>query len=848
MGFEWEDCQSAIEAGNNTLESAVEWANSKTQHVNSQSANVLLLPNPKNITCIPSQEPSTSAGGSVQLPIHLSSRYTVSEEHQKAKQQFMEKERENARMEAKRRKLMEKRARQEILQQIAEDKVNRHERRLTKPGTHPATSQPAISASSGTPKECLKDRKQCLLQIRGPTGLLRRETFSPDAKLEEVMLFIRSQYHLTSDIYDLLQPFPHRIFTAADMLSTLADLGLSPSGSLVVKKKDCDQASTGTGHDSAELDPSGIPTAVSTCRNELSSPGNSNNSQPLHRNDDSDDDDDDNDDDGDNMHNSDEEEQEGVPNMLNRSPPPELQDFPEIPNPNVLGIGGFNNVIARGRGHMWGAGVRLGAVEHNPHNIDPVLRAQSPGESAVRRLEMRQHLQRRPETGTSRVIQEDQPILHRDVQRLEDLCINHVGYRLPGHQNPISSLGTLPHAVCDKILMHLMKNKSLSPKAMQAFISCGLRNVKLDCYPLVTNELLIALRLHRHLTHLSLKACPLITDRALEAVGVLKRLKSLNLSQCSQLTDKCFYHIKELPSLATLQMDMTKITDAGVCHFMENAACCPNLAYISFSGTNITDHSLQAMRDLKALKVLVIGNTKISSLEVVHQLPQLEMLNVSHTEICDDSLVALENHPSLASLSLLSTNVTDDGLCHLQGLKLSTVKLPNRLHITDQGINNIQVLPLVALDLSDYIHITDNGVYSIAHMTSSTALTELEELNLDRTLITDDGCTVLSCFRHLRILGLSSTRISNKLLLNGTLNECKTLTQLNLSRTRISDKRLDQLVLPVLSQLNLDWTRVTPSGCLTLLTGCPSLKALRTNNCTPPSQDSEDSDEEQQQQ
>jgi len=35
----------------------------------------------------------------------------VSEEHKKAKEQFMEKERENARMEAKRRKLMEKRVR-----------------------------------------------------------------------------------------------------------------------------------------------------------------------------------------------------------------------------------------------------------------------------------------------------------------------------------------------------------------------------------------------------------------------------------------------------------------------------------------------------------------------------------------------------------------------------------------------------------------------------------------------------------------------------------------------------------------------------------------------------------------
>ena len=52
---------------------------------------------------------------------------------------------------------------------------------------------------------------QKLFQIRGPTGFLRRETFSPDAKLEEVMLFIRSQYHLTSDIYDLLQVWNTKI-------------------------------------------------------------------------------------------------------------------------------------------------------------------------------------------------------------------------------------------------------------------------------------------------------------------------------------------------------------------------------------------------------------------------------------------------------------------------------------------------------------------------------------------------------------------------------------------------------------------------------------------------------------
>lgn len=73
----------------------------------------------------PSEEPSTSSED-IQSSAHrttsddihqssaanLSSRYTVSEDHQKSKEQFMEKERENVRMEAKRRKLMEKRVSQ----------------------------------------------------------------------------------------------------------------------------------------------------------------------------------------------------------------------------------------------------------------------------------------------------------------------------------------------------------------------------------------------------------------------------------------------------------------------------------------------------------------------------------------------------------------------------------------------------------------------------------------------------------------------------------------------------------------------------------------------------------------
>ena len=43
------------------------------------------------------------------------------------------------------------------------------------------------------------------------------------------------------------QPFPHRVFSVDDMASSLVDLGLSPGGSLVVKRKELTQPSAVTG-------------------------------------------------------------------------------------------------------------------------------------------------------------------------------------------------------------------------------------------------------------------------------------------------------------------------------------------------------------------------------------------------------------------------------------------------------------------------------------------------------------------------------------------------------------------------------------------------------------------------
>ena len=109
-----------------------------------------------------------------------------------------------------------------------------------------------------------------------------------------------------------------------------------------------------------------------------------------------------------NIDNADEEPQVVDPPVFDRSPPPELEDHLRVPleglNPDILGVGGMQNFVARGHGHMWGEGVRLGAIQYNPHAIDPVLRAHTPGESAVRRLEMRQQQQLQPEAGIEHLL------------------------------------------------------------------------------------------------------------------------------------------------------------------------------------------------------------------------------------------------------------------------------------------------------------------------------------------------------------------------------------------------------------------------------------------------------------
>lgn len=65
--------------------------------------------------------------------------------------------------------------------------------------------------------------------------------------------------------------------------------------------------------------------------------------------------------------------------------------------PNLAANPVHEQLLGRQVDHVWGQGVKLGEVVHNPHAIDPVPKATSAGDSAMKRLERK--LQQHQEAG-----------------------------------------------------------------------------------------------------------------------------------------------------------------------------------------------------------------------------------------------------------------------------------------------------------------------------------------------------------------------------------------------------------------------------------------------------------------
>lgn len=131
----------------------------------------------------------------------------------------------------KREKKLEQEARQKILNQIAND---RKERARLNVDEQPSTSTSATAANIQIPKPIPSDSSK--LQFRNPNGETHAHTFTNSTLFSEIRSYVKNTVLQGTGVsnFTLVMTYPRKEFTFEDDTKTLLELGLCPSGVILV--------------------------------------------------------------------------------------------------------------------------------------------------------------------------------------------------------------------------------------------------------------------------------------------------------------------------------------------------------------------------------------------------------------------------------------------------------------------------------------------------------------------------------------------------------------------------------------------------------------------------------------
>jgi hypothetical protein len=313
------------------------------------------------------------------------------------------------------------------------------------------------------------------------------------------------------------------------------------------------------------------------------------------------------------------------------------------------------------------------------------------------------------------------------------------------------------------------------------------------------------------LQNLEICAKTVICDRWFSAIAAqAESLEHLTIGDCSAATPEGFLELQTLVGLQKLHLN-------GVA---ENASL--QAAHI-FSGMHqlkklhlkghleLTDtlcDSFGKMVELDDLALIgVTGFSETSCARMAAQLPQLQVIDISESDVEDQGLALL-----------------------LQPLQqLRSVTLRSCIGITDACTCSLATLPKLESLVLARTTVTDTGVATLA------PLNQLQYLSLCSTQVSDESVSIINAsMQALTSLDLSCKRITDVGLRR--LTNLSQLTSLNLSFSKVSDCGISALRrLPKLSNLSLRWTRIS-NNALAELTNTSKEPVSTTS--TPASQSS----------
>lgn len=168
---------------------------------------------------------------------------------------------------------------------------------------------------------------------------------------------------------------------------------------------------------------------------------------------------------------------------------------------------------------------------------------------------------------------------------------------------------------------------------------------------------------------------------------------------------------------------------------------------------------------------------------------QVTFLNITRGGITDGGLQHLTKLPELTQLDLTSTSIDGQGIAALRDCpKLRSLKISGALRVTPKGWEEVSTLhQLEILDVSASSNISD------ADVAKFTALTNLKELNLSETPITDEVFRSLAAMEQLEVLKIEGNALLKGHGLQAYTRTKPALRELHAMRTPIQTAGLKHI-------------------------------------------------------
>jgi len=292
-------------------------------------------------------------------------------------------------------------------------------------------------------------------------------------------------------------------------------------------------------------------------------------------------------------------------------------------------------------------------------------------------------------------------------------------------------------------------------------------------------------------------------------------------------------------SVARLAIGATQVTDGGL-HALKDL---PKLEHLDLRGTPATDRGLAVLQTLPQLKSIVLEGARVTdaSISEVVKAPKLSEIQLVNTRITGEGLKLLASHPALKVIRLHGNKIGDAGLKSLAAAsKLTKLELndeaatPAGIEVFHAAVTGCRILqdgrmvhdgrtaPMTpvadpdrraadwALALGGKVWLNGAEQPLTASSVLPAARFALTGVEVKGPKVTDETLAVLKDCRRLTRLRLTRTRVTNEGL--AQLGHLGSLNDLSLMGAPVTDAVFDNLKDCPITGLELNFTNISDEG------------------------------------